>query len=69
MKDKKYCEFVIEGIYEFSKDNEKEIIKKIKEAINILVDEKLIKVDTSVTKYSATDVLLSIVKPPGDDIN
>ena len=69
MKDKKYCEFVIEGIYEFSKENEKEIIKKIKEAINILVDEKLIKVDTSVTKYSATDVLLSIVKPSDGDIN
>lgn len=70
MEEKKYCEFVIEGVFECSDEDQKELQKKINEAISkLLEDERLVKVDISMSKYSDMDVAVSIINKSDIDLN
>jgi hypothetical protein len=70
MEEKKYCEFSIEGVIECSEEGQKEIQKKINEAVaKIMEEEGLIRVDVSVQKYTNLDVALSIVSKSDGPVN
>jgi hypothetical protein len=70
MEDKRFCEFSIEGVYECTKEEEEEILKKIQEAIEKLAEGKeLVRIDSSVSKYSAADIALAIARQKDDEYN
>ena len=70
MKEKKYCEFVIEGIFECAEEKEKEIQEKIMEALSSLSkDEDLVKINFVITKFTDMDIAISILNKSEEDFN
>lgn len=70
MKEKKYCEFIIEGIFECAEGKEKEIQDKIMEALSCLSKEEgLAKLNFVITKFTDMDIAVSILNKSEEDIN
>ena len=70
MKEKKYCEFVIEGILECPEGKEQEVQKKIIEAMSyISKDDGVVKINFVISKFSDMDVAISVLNKSEEDIN
>lgn len=70
MQNNYYIEFSIIGVLKLNNGNRKELVRKLQDTILDFTekhDTEIVTLDTSVTAYSESDIMNSIVHDPNEE--